>query len=229
MYQHIFFDLDHTLWDFKTNATETLWELSDKYKLLEKGIGSVEVFIDNYISINDYLWEDYRKGTISKEQLRFERFHQTLKKHKIVNIDLCNKLSDDYISLCPSKTNLFPNAIKTLTYLKEKYSLHIITNGFEEVQHIKLKNCKLNPFFSEIITSERAGHKKPDIRIFEYAMNSTNAFPEECIMIGDSLEADIIGARDAKINQVYFNPDKNSHSENVTHEISNLYELTNIL
>jgi putative hydrolase of the HAD superfamily len=229
MYQHIFFDLDHTLWDFKANATETLLELAEHHKLKEKGIDSVHSFIEDYITINDILWEDYRKGFILKDHLRLERFRQALEKYDITDADLCDKLSNDYVKLCPLKTNLFPNAISTLNYLKEKYELHIITNGFEEVQHIKLRECKLTDYFSEIITSERAGYKKPDERIFQYAISTTKALKSTSIMIGDSLEADIIGARDAGIDQVYFNPDEHTHEEDITHEIKNLHELTELL
>lgn len=229
MYKHIFFDLDHTLWDFKTNATEALLELSDKHKLTQKGIDSVEKFIQDYIIINDILWEDYRKGFIQKEELRFERFRQALKKHNIEDTNLCKQLSGDYVAVCPLKTNLFPNTIETLDYLKEKYVLHIITNGFEEVQHIKLNNCNLTSYFSEVITSERAGYKKPDSRIFEYAITCAQTSASECLMIGDSLESDIIGARDANINQVYFNPEKTPHQEEVTHEISDLSELMKLI
>lgn len=228
-YETIFFDLDHTLWDFKTNSFEALTELAHKYKLTEKGVASVHAFIDEYLLINERLWENYRKGLINKEGLRYERFHLALKKYEITDPDLTANIAEDYIAISPYKTNLFPYTLETLQYLSEKYPLHIITNGFEEVQHLKLRNCKLDSYFSEVITSERSGFKKPDMRMFEFSLNAADARQETSLMIGDSLEADILGARMYGMRQVYFNPDCHVHSEDVTHEIKSLNELINIL
>ena len=229
MYQHLFFDLDRTLWDFETNSYQTLTELAHTYDLVKKGVDSIDHFINEYLLINDHLWERYGKNLIDKETLRFERFHQALAKFSIEDKDLTIAIGNEYVERSPVKTSLFPYTIDVLNYLSKKYSLHIITNGFEEVQHIKIKNCGIRDYFTEVITSERAGYKKPDIRIFEFSLNATNAFPGNSLMIGDNLDADIAGARNAGIHQVYFNPHEKEHSETVTYEIKSLKELTNFL
>ena len=228
-YEHIFFDLDHTLWDFETNSKEALFELADKYKLLERGVDSMDNFLVEYFIINEKLWDGYRKGTVEKEELRYGRFQQTFQKFNIVDKELTISFSDDYVNSAPHKTNLFPHAIETLEYLKEKYVLHIVTNGFEEVQYLKMKNTNLEKYFSQIITSERSGYKKPDKRMFEFSLNEAKAEKATSLMIGDNLEADIVGARNAGLNQVYFNPQKNIHQEDVTHEIVCLKELVELL
>lgn len=228
-YQHIFFDLDRTLWDFETNSHETLSELANKYKLSEKGVDSIDEFIAGYILINERMWDEYRKGLIDKNTLRYDRFQEALGKYKITDRNLTENIGNDYIAISPLKTTLFPNAIEVLQYLKKKYSLHIITNGFEEVQLIKIKNCGIEHFFDQVITSERAGFKKPDARIFQYSLNAVNAKSIDSLMIGDSLDADIIGARSAGIHQVYFNPCGDKHEEAITYEIKSLKELINFL
>lgn len=228
-YETLFLDLDHTLWDFETNSKEALSELADKYKLIEKGIPSFDHFLAEYFLINELLWEEYRKDKISKESLRYDRFHLALKKYEIDNFDLATAIGNDYVAIAPYKTNLFPHAIEVLEYLKGKYSLHIITNGFEETQHLKLKNSKLDDYFDHIITSERSGFKKPDKRMFHFSLALANAKPETSLMIGDSLEADVLGAKNVGMHQVYFNPEEKGHNEELTHEIKSLNELLHIL
>ncbi len=186
-YKHVFFDLDRTLWDFETNSFETISELADSHKLSERGIDSLTDFIDTYIQINERMWDEYRKGLIDKTALRYERFHETFGNYGISDRTLTENFANDYVSTSPLKTNLFPYCMETLSYLNEKYTLHIITNGFEEVQHVKIKNCAIDHFFEQVITSERAGFKKPDPRIFQYSLDVTNAISSESIMIGDSL------------------------------------------
>jgi putative hydrolase of the HAD superfamily len=228
-YTTIFFDLDRTLWDFETNSHETISELSEKHQLLEKGVESVASFISEYLLINEQLWDDYRKGLIDKNTLRYDRFYRTLLKFKINDKALSQAIGNDYVDISPLKIGLFPHTKEVLNYLNNKYKLHIITNGFEEVQHVKIKNCGIEKYFDQVITSERAGFKKPDVRIFEYSLETTNANAESSLMIGDSLEADIIGARNAGMHQVFFNPQKETHSEKITYEINSLNELLNFL
>ncbi len=229
MYQHIFFDLDRTLWDFETNSNETLIELAQKYNLIERGIDSIENFIQEYLIINDALWVQYGKSLITKETLRFDRFHKTFLKYNIDDKKLVENIGNDYVAQSPYKTNLFPHTHEVLDYLSKKYTLHIITNGFEEVQHIKIKNCGIENYFSEIITSERAGYKKPDTRIFKFSLDVANATISNSLMVGDNLEADIIGAKEAGIHQVYFNPNEEKHSEKITYEIKSLKQLLDFL
>jgi putative hydrolase of the HAD superfamily len=138
-------------------------------------------------------------------------------------------MSDVYLRLSPQKNHLFPHAHEVLQYLQNKYTLHIITNGFEEAQHIKLKSSDLTKYFKEIIISEHTGYKKPEREIFEFSAEKANAQSEECVMIGDGLEVDILGAQSAGWDAVFFNPYKTPHSENPTWEIASLDELFKIL
>ncbi len=228
-YQHIFFDLDNTLWDFDRNSAEALEELFHKYKLNELGVPSFEVFLDKYKSRNEMMWEQYRLGVIDKVTLRDKRFSLTFWDIGLDSELAPPELSEDYIKISPTKNYLFPHAHEVLTTLSKEYTLHIITNGFEEAQHIKLKSADLTKYFSNIIISEHTGYKKPDVRIFQYAEQSANTSSDKCLMIGDGLVVDILGAKDAGWDTVYFNPAGIPHGENPTYEISSLDALIQIL
>lgn len=160
--RHIFFDLDRTLWDFERNSAETLRELFDELKLAETGILDPDLFIETYICKNDICWEMYRLNQISKAELRNLRFQMALQHFGVKHDELAKRLGDEYVNRSPLKTALFPNTLETLKYLSEKYTLHIITNGFDEVQYIKMEASGIHSFFKHITTSEKAGHKKPD-------------------------------------------------------------------
>lgn len=228
-YTHLFFDLDNTLWDFDRNSAEVLEELFHKYKLIELGVPSFEIFLDKYKSRNEMMWEQYRLGKIDKITLRDKRFSMTFWDIGL-EADLApRELSEDYIKISPTKSYLFPHAHEVLEAMQKKYTLHIITNGFEEAQHIKLKAADLSKYFSNIIISEHTGFRKPDIRIFKYAAESVKASADECIMIGDGLVVDIIGAQDAGWDAIYFNPARIPHESNPTFEISSLDALLQIL
>jgi putative hydrolase of the HAD superfamily len=175
------------------------------------------------------MWEQYRLGTIDKPTLRDKRFALTFWDMGLDAETAPPQLADDYILLSPRKTILFPHAHEVLSYLEKKYCLHIITNGFEEAQVIKMQESDLNRYFSEVIISEHTGFRKPDKRIFDYAMDKTGATAEDSIMIGDGLEVDILGARNVGWDTVYFNPENIEHQEMVTHEIRSLEELTGFL
>lgn len=228
-YKHVFFDLDRTLWDFEKNAWEAYCEIYEKYDLRQQGVTSIEAFTQSYLAHNDVLWALYRDGKIEKEFLRSRRFELTLLDFGIEDFSLAEKIGIDYITISPQKTNLFPHSIEILNYLKPKYPLHIITNGFEEVQYKKLKNSKLDVFFNHIITSEAAGCKKPDAGIFEYAFQQTGAQPGNSVMIGDDIEVDIVGAQKVGMDAIFFNPSKMSHNGEVKQEIFDLIDLKNIL
>ncbi|MBC8464276.1 MAG: noncanonical pyrimidine nucleotidase, YjjG family [Bacteroidetes bacterium] len=224
-YKNLFFDLDRTLWDFETNAQEALSELYEEHQLAAKGISSVSNFIKNYKLHNERLWELYRKGQVEKEVLRSSRFLLTLNDFQIDDSALASALGDQYIQICPMKTHLFPFTHETLDYLYKKYRLHIITNGFEEVQYIKLEQSKMLHYFEQVITSEQVGVKKPHPDVFKHAMLKAFCKPEESVMIGDDLPVDILGAKAVGMHQVYFNPKRMAHSESITHEISCLSQL----
>ncbi len=227
-YRHIFFDLDHTLWDFNRNSEETLRELHTELNLDGMGAGPVDTFLTRYYKHNHYCWAKYRAGLMSKEQVRVDRFTYTLFDFGVADKKIAFILADEYVARSPHKPHLLPHATDTLQYLQGKYALHLITNGFEEVQFTKIKVSGIGQYFREIITSEKAGALKPDPRIFQYALTASGASVEESIYIGDNLEADIIGARKAGWSQVYFNPEKLPHEEEMTYEIQSLHELLSI-
>jgi putative hydrolase of the HAD superfamily len=227
-YKHLFFDIDRTLWDYKANVREVLHDIYDNYNLQCHSI-DFENFLNVFEKYNELLWIKFRKGQIKKEVLRDRRFYLALKKLGVINNDLAIKCSSDYIKISPNKTNLFPDVIETLEYLKTKYRLHIITNGFNEVQFKKLKNSGIKHFFEKVVTSDNAGSQKPNMKIFEYALTSVNARKNESLMIGDDWDLDILGAKRYGFDQVYFNPGNKEHNGNSTFEINSIGELKTIL
>jgi putative hydrolase of the HAD superfamily len=228
-YKHLFFDLDRTLWDFNANSRIALGEVHEHLQLVSVGITDKDEFIARFEEINESLWAAYRLGNIHKKVLRSMRFYKTLEHFGCKDEFLASKMGDMYVEISPKKTNLLPNAINTLDYLAGKYVMHIITNGFEEVQHTKLAHAGLTPYFDLVMTSEMASARKPDPIIFKLAMQKTGANASDSIMIGDDLIADIGGARSLWMDQIFYNPEKVVHSEEVTHEISDLIELKTIL
>lgn len=224
-YKHIFFDLDMTLWDFETNAHEAYKDIYEKFLLHGRGIRSIEAFLRYYFVHNDNLWDQYRKGEITKEFLRSRRFELTLLDFGIDDPKLAEDIGLEYITISPKKTNLFPHAHEILKYLQDKYPLHIITNGFEEVQFTKLKNSKLDGYFQHVITSEDAGSKKPDPGIFNYALDKAGARAEESLMIGDDPEVDVMGAQSAGMDGIYFNPKHLVSNGAIKYVIHDLIEL----
>ncbi|MDY6801250.1 MAG: YjjG family noncanonical pyrimidine nucleotidase [Bacteroidota bacterium] len=227
-YKNIYFDLDRTLWDFDSNAKETFQDIYEKHEL-HKIFNNFDNFYNTYVKHNERLWKIYRDGNIRKSMLAFKRFALTLEEFGVKDEGLAQIIGQDYIEISPTKKRLFPGTYETLEYLKNKYNLYIITNGFNEVQFTKIKNSKLDIFFKKIFTSENAGAQKPNAKIFEHALKSVNARKKESLMIGDDLDTDIIGAKKFGLDQVYFNPQKKKHSEDITHEITSLKELQKIL
>jgi len=225
MIKHIFFDLDHTIWDFDRNAEETLKELYELYELEKLGLSSCTDFIATYTENNHRLWAEYHVGKITKEQLRSERFHKTFRQLGVKPDKIPTQFEEDYVRISPTKTNLFLGSEKVLGYLYEKYQLHIISNGFKETTLTKMDVSGLNPYFRNVIISEDVGVNKPHKAIFEYALNKAEAEKHESIMIGDSLEADIRGAQDYGIKAIYFNPLKKEKPHDVAWQITNLEEL----
>lgn len=223
-YRHIFFDLDETLWDFKRNSLETIHDLITTHQLDQLGVERT-FFIQRYHHHNEYFWDLYRKGKISREELRTVRWKTTLGEFDIHDETFVKNLSEEYLQILPSKKNLFADARDLLDYLKPKYSLHIITNGFEEVQLQKIQATEIASYFTHIITSERAGSQKPQREIFLYALDLTGGSVRDSLFIGDSIEADIAGAKSVGMDHVLFNPEKIPHNENVMLEIRELSEL----
>ena len=205
MYKHIFIDLDDTLWDFHANAKASLHEMFDDRKLGQY-FNDFEQFFKIYAKRNLELWELYGKGEISKDFLMIERFRHPLVKMGVNNDKLAEQIGIQFLEILPTKTILLPYAIELLDYLQPKYSLTLISNGFVEVQYKKLRSTNLEHYFTHIVLSEAAGALKPDKRIFEYALQLNNATAAETIMIGDSYAADIVGAQNAGIDQIFLHP-----------------------
>lgn len=228
-YKHLFFDLDHTLWDFESNARLTLQELHDSLKLAERGIDNFDAFFERYNYHNDRLWERYRKGFIKRDELRIKRMRLTLLDFKIGDETLAKTMDTRFLDQLPTRTILFSGTTEVLEYLNSKgYVLHLITNGFETVQHNKLKYSGLTPYFVEVITSEASNSLKPQKEIFEYALKKTGAGIRQSIMLGDDLEADIGGARNAGLDQVFVNHKKIEGPVHATYTVHNLEELKHI-
>ena len=229
-YKFLFFDLDHTLWDFDANARVSLQQLHIDLKLVDKGIHDFELFHKNYLQHNEKLWARYRNGYIKQEELRLKRMWLTLLDFQIADEALARQLSELFLQLLPTRTILFPDTIEVLQYLADKgYEMHLITNGFEKVQHSKLTSSGLSGFFKEVITSESSNSLKPQKEIFEYAMNKTGAQVSNSIMIGDSIEVDIAGAMGVGMDQVHVNYNNQPQELKPTYTISTLKELKDIL
>lgn len=205
-YRHLFFDLDHTLWDFETNAKETMQEVYELHALHTKGITDFDLFFNRYSFHNERLWSRYTKGFIKQEELRWKRMWFALLDFKIGDDKLSKEMSNHFLERLPFKKKLFPYTFEILEYLTAKeYQLHLITNGFNSIQYSKLTSSNLTHYFGEVITSEASNSLKPHIEIFEYALQKTGAVKEESIMIGDNPEADIQGGINAGLDTVFVN------------------------
>ncbi|MDF2156990.1 YjjG family noncanonical pyrimidine nucleotidase [Algoriphagus sp. CAU 1675] len=228
-YQHIFFDLDHTLWDYDRNVTESLSELYEHYQLKAIGIESFEKFFESFHHVNFQLWDWYNVGKIDKDNLRKERFPRIFShaggKPEAIPVEF----EEDFMQRTSSKPHVFPYSKEILHYLKGKYKIHVITNGFNESQAKKMKSSGLDGFFELIVTSETTGHKKPDPRIFQFALDQLKTEAEHCLMIGDNPDSDILGAQRANIDQVFFNPEGKSIDLQPTYTIAHLRELEDLL
>lgn len=225
-YKHIYFDLDRTIWDFEGNSFLTLSDILNKFNL--KKIDQQE-FHKVYSRVNEQYWAMFREGKINKQNLRVERFIKTLAHFGINDKKTAELFAAAYIRIGPTKTGLVPFAHDILQELSDKYSLYILTNGFADVQTDKLKNSGVYSYFRRIFTAEHAHASKPSREIFAYALSSVNAKKKECLMVGDNLEIDILGAKSFGIDQVYYNPMGLEHNESVTFEIRSLQELKEFL
>lgn len=224
--KHIFFDLDHTLWDFEKNSALAFEKI---FQELNFNINSQQ-FMDIYNPINVAYWKLYEKNEIDQETLRVSRVKDAFETlNYSVTLDEINIISNLFIEYLTSNNHLIEGTIETLDYLKDKYVLHIITNGFSFVQDVKLQKSNLDKYFVTITNSEAAGHKKPHENIFKHALTIANASKAESIMIGDSFEADVLGAQNFGIKAVFFNPANEMVSNNEILQIHSLTQLKNIL
>ena len=221
----IFFDLDHTLWDFDKNSALTFEKI-----FLINGIDiQIDAFLEHYVPINFKYWKLFREEKVSKEALRFGRLNEAFSALNIaVEQDIIHKLSDDYIEHLSSFNHLFDHTFEILDYLKENYKLHIITNGFEEVQHKKMQKSNILHYFDTITNSEMAGVKKPNPKIFNHALDMAKTTAESSIMIGDSLEADILGAKHIGMDVIFFDISNMVLDEDIK-QVNNLISLKQYL
>jgi putative hydrolase of the HAD superfamily len=221
----IFFDLDHTLWDFDKNS-----ELAFD-RIFKERFPSVKImdFIEKYMPINQACWKLYQHDKITHQELRYNRLKFSF---DALNLEISDEdidqIANDYIETLTDNNHLFDGAIELLEYLKPKYRLHIITNGFANVQDKKINNALLSGYFTSITNSELAGVKKPNSIIFDYAVNLSKASKENCIMIGDCLDADINGALNAGLDAIFFNDKKIEAPQNIK-QINHLLELKKYL
>ena len=229
-YSHLFFDLDHTLWDFDTNAKETIEEVFDIFEIKQLTPVPFTEFYNLYAHHNKILWDRYHKGFINSDDLKWKRMWRTLLDCGIGDEPLAKSMSIKFLEILPTKKLLFDYTIEILEYLKErKYSMHLITNGFEKTQWSKLNNSSLAKYFTHVITSEGSSAVKPAKEIFEYAIKKAEARLEESIMIGDNPEADIQGAINAGMDNIFVNHIKSTTDITPTFTIHHLKELENIL
>lgn len=229
-YKDLFFDLDHTLWDFETNSRETIQELYTTHQLANLGIVDFDGFYKTYSAHNHRLWDRYTKGFIKQEELRWKRVYLSLLDFKVANEALAKEMSQAYLEILPNKKHLFPYTIEILEYLKQKdYRMHLITNGFESVQFKKIKNSGLQDYFIEVITSEASNSLKPHKDIFEYALRNANANVADSIMIGDNESADIQGGINIGMDTIFVNHIQAIPTIPATYTITHLKELETIL
>lgn len=229
-YRHLFFDLDHTLWDFDTNSKEALKDIYHDHQLDQRGIDQFNHFFERYSFHNHLLWERYAKGQIKQDELRWKRMYLAMLDFKLADEKLARTMGMDFLDILPNKNKLFPYTHEILTYLKEKgYSLHLITNGFEKVQQHKLNKSNIDNYFNEMITSEVSNSLKPNKEIFDYALNKTGATVKNSIMIGDNLEADIQGGINVGMDTIFVNHVNATAYIQPTYTIVHLKELESIL
>jgi putative hydrolase of the HAD superfamily len=227
-YKHLFFDLDHTLWDFDKNSEASLRKLYHEYDLKGRGIDDFDELFRVYNVHNDRLWERYRNGYIKREELRWKRMWHMLLDFKVADTALAHELSTAYLEILPTQTMLVPHAKEVLDHCKGRYEMHLITNGFETTQRLKLQYSGISRYFSQLITSEKSNSMKPHADIFQYALQAAKAEIKDSIMIGDAIDIDILGAINAGWDTVYYNPLKKPHQRKPTYEVIHLEELMRI-
>jgi len=225
----LFFDLDHTLWDYEANAAETLTELYDEFSLVGLINSGSRHFTEVFFEVNNRLWDQYDRGLIHKSVIRNERFNEIFKTFGVTETKTAYEINEAFMEKCPHKTHTVPGAIDLLKELQSGFSVHIITNGFREVQWIKLTKSGLSAYVNQVFISEEMGVKKPNPVFFSKALAATGSEVRDSLVIGDNLLTDIKGARDSGIDHVFFNPKKVKHDAIVTHEVSHLSQIRKLV
>ena len=225
-YKHLFFDLDHTLWDFEKNSSESLEEIFYNSDLTSHGVTSLENFVTSFLRINTELWDAFDRGKLHHSYIRENRFKMVFEELGVICPENHVEIGEIYLQTLPSKKHLLEGALELLNYVSAKgYQLHIVTNGFNEIQARKIASSGISHFFQNVVTFENANAKKPDPKIFAYALKVSGAQPEESIMIGDNWIADILGAKQFGIDTIYVNPAGLKFDEDPTYDIRRLEEL----
>lgn len=227
--KHLFFDLDHTLWDFEKNSEAALRILFTDHQL-DRIFPSFESFHHHYKEINADMWYQYSKGKVSKEELRIRRFLDTLQRYEVRDKVLAGKLGNAYVRISPYQKNLFPGTHETLSQLKQDgHLLHIITNGFMEIQDVKLRNTEIRDYFDIVLCSEEVGVQKPHADVFQSALARAGALASESVMIGDNLHTDVLGAERVGIRGILFDPHDAHHRGTHEWHVKELKEIPEIL
>jgi putative hydrolase of the HAD superfamily len=226
--RHLFFDLDHTLWDFEANAEDSLRHIIEHHILPQYGHVEPEKFLTSYKSHNKRLWKLYEKGDITQAELRLSRFSLALEEVSVNDLTLARHLGEAFLEQLPTRTKLIKGAWDALEALQPFYTLHLITNGFHEVQLKKVTQSGMGHFFQEVVSSDAAGAMKPSEAIFQYAQSRTGSRSEQACIIGDNLEADIVGGKNAGWKTVWFNPNGAEPSVVPDSTIACLSELPNL-
>ncbi len=225
---HIFWDLDHTLWDYSTNSRLTIYELFEKHAIHQRIEHGPAVFHDTYSKHNDLAWLMYREGQIDKDALRKQRFQNTFLELGADPEGIAEIFEIEFVEICRSKPHLIEGAMEVLSFFEKTYRQHIITNGFKEALDHKILNSGIKHFFDTITNSEDSGYQKPNPEIFHIALNDAGATIENSVMIGDNLEADVLGAYQLGMKCVYFNP-ANQNSGLVPKDILTISKLKELL
>jgi putative hydrolase of the HAD superfamily len=228
-YKHLFFDLDHTLWDFDRNSAECIAELYDTFQLADVGVTSAAEFSHHFITINRKLWADYDKNLIEHAYIRKHRFPLVFEALGVDESLIQADLNAEYLKILPLKPHLLESAREILDYLNGRYVMHIITNGFSDIQAVKMNSSEIAHYFTHVITSENANAKKPDPLVFQYAMEISGTNASESLMIGDNYEADILGAKSVNLDTVFYNPQGQLVNDQPTYDIRHWIELMAIL
>lgn len=230
MYKYLFFDLDHTLWDFDRNSAESIAELYEQHRLVDLGVPSAADFSEKFIEVNRRLWRAFDLNELTHAYIRENRFPMVLDALGITDVTGFPDLNEGYLSLLPRKAHLTDAARDLLDHLHGRYEMHIITNGFDDIQALKLVSSDIAHYFTHVITNEKSGgYKKPDSRIFEFALNIAGADVKESLMIGDNYEADIRGAQSVGLDTVFYNPKGEVVEIPATHDIRHWQQLIAIL
>lgn len=225
MKKHVFFDLDNTLWDFDASSMLAFERLFEDFHLINYKIASAQQFHDAYMGYNERLWELYRQGEVDKAFLKKERFRLPLHDFGVDDESLAYEIGEHYTYWSPRLVALVPHAIELLEHLRPDNGIHLITNGFAEVQNVKIKESGIDRYIDTMTVSEEIGIKKPDPRIFMYALEKACANAKDSLMVGDDLQVDVLPAKAVGMRQCFFNRKGISHNEDIDMEIKDLAEL----